>query len=143
MDFRRKILPLDTEKSELFLNARWIGDFQINHEYCGSVSVFYSENPDLSKGHKHVPYLFLKGDVLYVAAVTKEEFEPFRKRDAVQCLSCNDIVYSSDRHDMVYCSCGKQAIDGGFDYTKLTGDETGRVLGVVDFLDGTFTPYHP
>lgn len=39
---------------------------------------------------------------------------------ARKCPSCNDIVYSRARHDMRGCSCGEIAVDGGFDYTKVS-----------------------
>jgi len=40
--------------------------------------------------------------------------------NAIKCPSCNDIVYSRARHDMRGCSCGDVAIDGGFDYRKVS-----------------------
>lgn len=39
---------------------------------------------------------------------------------AIQCEKCLDIVFSRNRHDMRYCSCGLVAIDGGRDYTKVS-----------------------
>jgi hypothetical protein len=42
------------------------------------------------------------------------------KRWHVKC--CDDIIQSTDRHDMVWCKCGKSAIDGGNEYTRVTGD---------------------
>ena len=39
-----------------------------------------------------------------------------------QCPKCGDIVYSRARHDMRYCSCGKMAVDGGFNYTRMVYD---------------------
>jgi ribosomal protein L37AE/L43A len=41
---------------------------------------------------------------------------------AIECPFCKDTVYSRARHDMRRCSCGKVAIDGGFDYTRLVYD---------------------
>lgn len=42
--------------------------------------------------------------------------EKFLVRNAMQCLNCNDIIESIDRHDYVKCSCGGCATDGGLDY---------------------------
>ena len=43
---------------------------------------------------------------------------------ARQCPTCNDIVYSRARHDMRGCSCGDIAVDGGFDYSKISYRKT-------------------
>jgi hypothetical protein len=39
---------------------------------------------------------------------------------AYQCPTCKDIVYSRARHDMRGCTCGAIAVDGGFDYSKIS-----------------------
>lgn len=41
----------------------------------------------------------------------------------LKCKNCGDIIQSTHRHDMVWCKCGLIAIDGGDDYTKITGDK--------------------
>jgi hypothetical protein len=41
---------------------------------------------------------------------------------AITCPRCGDIVYSRARHDFRQCSCGSVAIDGGFDYVKVSAD---------------------
>jgi len=43
------------------------------------------------------------------------------KRNAAQCLLCNDIIESKHRHDFVSCSCGNIAVDGGLDYIRRVG----------------------
>jgi len=42
------------------------------------------------------------------------------KISAIQCDKCGDIIYSRARHDMRWCNCGDIAIDGGFDYAKVS-----------------------
>ena len=42
------------------------------------------------------------------------------KVTAITCPKCKDTIYSRARHDMRYCSCNAIAIDGGFDYIKIT-----------------------
>jgi len=54
----------------------------------------------------------------------------FKTLNYVECRKCRDVIVSLHRHDMVWCSCGAIAIDGGEDYTKLTGNKE-------DFLDPT------
>jgi hypothetical protein len=38
------------------------------------------------------------------------------------CNKCNDAVFSFSRHSMNWCICGACALDGGFDYQKITGN---------------------
>lgn len=38
------------------------------------------------------------------------------------CNKCNDTVFSFNRHDMNWCKCKSCALDGGFDYNKITGN---------------------
>lgn len=40
---------------------------------------------------------------------------------ALYCPKCKDVIYSRVRHDFRTCSCESCAIDGGRDYTKITG----------------------
>jgi hypothetical protein len=42
--------------------------------------------------------------------------------NAIKCLKCGDVIYSRSRHDFHWCSCESCAIDGGFDYMKITGN---------------------
>jgi hypothetical protein len=39
---------------------------------------------------------------------------------SVVCPGCGDKIFSRARHDMRYCTCESTAIDGGFDYVKLS-----------------------
>lgn len=45
------------------------------------------------------------------------------KLNAIKCKKCGDTIYSRTRHDMRWCSCKSIAIDGGFDYIKVAGEE--------------------
>lgn len=40
--------------------------------------------------------------------------------NAIHCLECNNIIFSRYRHDMRWCGCGNNAIDGGRDYLRGT-----------------------
>jgi len=39
-------------------------------------------------------------------------------RNAIQCLSCDQVIASKHRHDFQTCKCGKVSVDGGLDYKK-------------------------
>lgn len=45
------------------------------------------------------------------------------KRNAIKCNPCGDVIESRSCHDLVTCSCGKCAVDGGLDYLRRIGDE--------------------
>ena len=38
------------------------------------------------------------------------------------CLKCNDIIESLSVHDYKKCKCGACSIDGGNEYTRISGD---------------------
>ena len=40
--------------------------------------------------------------------------------NALVCKSCGHAVFSRCRHDMRWCQCKSVAIDGGFDYAKVS-----------------------
>jgi hypothetical protein len=40
----------------------------------------------------------------------------------LKCKLCGDVIKSMHRHDMKWCKCGKCAIDGGNDYTRICGE---------------------
>ena len=39
-------------------------------------------------------------------------------KNCIKCKSCGDIIISTHRHDFKRCSCGRVAVDGGYDYLK-------------------------
>lgn len=43
------------------------------------------------------------------------------KISAIKCTNCNSILFSRARHDFRWCECKRIAIDGGFDYCKVSG----------------------
>ena len=46
------------------------------------------------------------------------------KVTCIECPNCKDIIYSRAHHDFHYCSCTQVAIDGGFDYVRILGNNT-------------------
>ncbi len=52
--------------------------------------------------------------------------------NAIECPDCGDVVYSRAHHDYRNCSCGGIAIDGGFEYSKISyKDENSRPKNVA------------
>jgi hypothetical protein len=58
--------------------------------------------------------------------------------ECATCKKCGDIIYSRATHDMRWCSCASIAIDGGRDYTKLTGHPENYKTGKVEILATAF-----
>jgi len=54
------------------------------------------------------------------------------KISAIKCRECGDIVYSRARPDFRWCSCKACAIEGGFDYTKITADPKQKLPEVIE-----------
>ena len=52
--------------------------------------------------------------------------------NAIQCNQCKDIIFSRTRHDFRWCSCQSTAIDGGFDYVKITGNNWKKLKIDID-----------
>lgn len=42
----------------------------------------------------------------------------------IRCLTCDDIIESTHRHDFKWCSCRTVAVDGGKEYLKRCGYPT-------------------
>ena len=47
--------------------------------------------------------------------------------NAIKCPTCGDVIYSRAVHDYRPCTCGASAIDGGFDYIRVTGANIGNL----------------
>ncbi len=39
-----------------------------------------------------------------------------------QCAKCKDIIESTHRHNLKYCSCGAIFVDGGLNYIRRGGE---------------------
>ena len=39
-------------------------------------------------------------------------------RNAIQCLSCDEVIVSTHRHDFKTCKCGNVSVDGGLEYKR-------------------------
>lgn len=50
------------------------------------------------------------------------------KVTCIECPNCKDIIYSRAHYDFHYCSCGQFAIDGGFDYVRILGNNPNKLF---------------
>lgn len=55
--------------------------------------------------------------------------------NAIKCNKCNNTIYSRATHDFHWCPCGSCAVDGGFDYFKITGNPNDFETTKLNVLD--------
>lgn len=53
-------------------------------------------------------------------------------RNRAKCRLCNQVIESTHRHDMIYCSCGEIAIDGGPEYQRCVAKDWKNFIHVDD-----------
>lgn len=130
-----------------FGRGKFLGTVTVQDEYY-PVAVYRVNNPDRSKGHKPIVLLQVGQDPwsqqqkLYVSGMELDVFEQWAKVEAIKCLKCKHIVYSSFRHDMTGCKCRKNKvfIDGGRDYCKINSSQGAKFqYGTYCLLTGKFT----
>lgn len=145
---RRPYWGFNIEKAMEHLNAdKFLGEFCVKNKDGGwvnmPVAMFYSENPDTSKGHKNYPFLYLDpiDGQLFVSALDKEQMDEQRKVRGVYCTLCDSAFFSQFRHDYVNCECDNEAfVDGGRDYFKAGAKDMTKVIQVeFDLIDDTIT----
>jgi hypothetical protein len=59
------------------------------------------------------------------------------KIHAIYCNHCKNTIYSRARHDMRSCTCKTVAVDGGFDYSKISFKEDGDFQRITIEVDTT------
>ena len=112
---------LFTEKNraglEQNLNAKFLMDIDPGYGFVGAL--FYSENPDVSKGHVH--YVFVRHDGVraYISACGLQQVAGI--------LEDGVFYYSAYVHDYVRTPRG-QFIDGGVYYTRSSGETVTMIL---------------
>lgn len=122
---KKNSLGLKIPEAEKHLNAKYLNELSVKNEDGEwsdfGVSMFYSENPDTDKGHKHYPFLYFNpsDEQMYVGAFDEIDDET-RYVSAVHCEDCDELIYSVFRHDYVACSCEKHFIDGGRNYIRTS-----------------------
>lgn len=131
---------LDKACKHLGENVKFLGTFCVQGNY-EPVAMFYAPTPDKEKGHKHYPFLFMKGKTMYVSAFDPEHFEPERYQTGTHCNHCKTVIYSTMRHDYRGCKCKESEkqifVDGGRDYFKFSwGKEASFQHVKIDFKTG-------
>lgn len=61
------------------------------------------------------------------------------KVHALRCLTCNTTVYSRTTHDRRHCLCQNIAIDGGFDYIKISWVDKNTFVQYPEYEIGEVT----
>ena len=56
------------------------------------------------------------------------------KRNAVKCNKCGDIIESTHRHDLKWCSCKTVAVDGGLEYIKRCSKSEGDYIELSETI---------
>ena len=97
----------------------FVNEFCVNEEYL-PVAVYRAAKPNRKKGHKKYMLLQLKGKQGLVRGMSAKDMEEWRYQDAVACLDCGSVIYSTMRHDMHHCECGKVSVDGGREYLRCS-----------------------
>lgn len=107
------------ERLEQYLNAQFLLD--IDQGTGSVVSLFYSENPDVSRGHGH--YVAVRREIYSTDVyVSRPDI------DAISgILEDGVFYYSAHRHDYV-TTVGGQFIDGGVYYTRSSGKTVTMIL---------------
>lgn len=112
-------------------------EFCVNGEY-EPVAVYKAKKPNKSKGHKKYMLLQKRGNSGLVRGMDQKEINKWRYQEAINCLNCDTILYSINRHHYHGCGCDKEVtIDGGKDYTKIGCQEDSKYeMVTLDLLTG-------
>jgi hypothetical protein len=95
-----------------------------------------ASHPDRSKGHKRYLILNVDGGTVWARGRDAKDLENQRLQNAVHCFKCDWVVFSVNRHHMNYCKCQNAAIDGGKDYSVVTGRPSTLQLVQIDLITG-------
>lgn len=112
----------DIEKIQQLKNATYMGYWAIRTK-TGSwsdepVDVFYTPNPDTSKGHTNYFGMLVQNSVLYITEASSAFSEPIAGMPTPD----GEVLVSRYRHD--YVTKGDRMIDGGRDYIRASMHNT-------------------
>lgn len=128
---KKNYFGLNIKKAEKELKAKYLNDVCLKDADGNWINVpvalFYSKNPDVSKGHKHFPFIIYRDSDSVVIGAFDELLDEIRYVNAIHCPECDEVIYSSYRHDFVECKCKQCFIDGGRDYFRR-GDKGKHVI---------------
>ncbi len=55
------------------------------------------------------------------------------KRNAAQCLKCDDVIESKHVHQFVRCSCGEIFVDGGKEYLRRGANSFDNLIDLSEY----------
>ena len=118
-------LPLNIKSIEKKFNGKYIGDFELPNANSSILmpkvtSVFYNENPDISKGHSNyfgvgVHYNIIN-NIPQVESVYIQDAKIIEKAVYHGLVTKQGILVSCHRHHYITSKNKKHFIDGGLDY---------------------------
>jgi hypothetical protein len=128
-------LDHDKVKAKFEGELTYKGTFAISKS-SHAVAVYHNAKPNIEKNHKEYMLLFLdaRSGNLCVAGMTRDEMDKERYQNALHCLKCDEIIYSLYRHNDRQCHCGACMIDGGKNYTHISGNPEDYRLYTIDLL---------
>lgn len=106
----------DIKEAEIHYDAFYVGSFE--NDKGQVLDLFYTPNPDISKGHKNYFGLFFKGDVIYITDGTNFVDKIFNGL----LLETGEILISGWNHDFHHDETNNYFIDGGISYMRFGGD---------------------
>jgi len=53
-------------------------------------------------------------------------------QNQIKCNHCHDRIYSTHRHDLKMCECGKVGVDGGMTYVRRIGTKKNYTEESID-----------
>lgn len=129
-------LDHDKVKEKFEGELTYVGSFCIKEEYTPR-AFYFNAKPNREKLHKDYMTIQSNGAGRWaVSGIDKEQLEQWRFQDGLKCLDCNDVIYSTMRHDYRHCKCKKIFIDGGRDYVRAS---LGNSVAVrIDLINGTY-----
>lgn len=121
----------------------FVNTFTVRDTEFEPVAVYLAKCPDRAKGHKTYMLLQVTPEGGLVRGMELDDFKGLNVRQAIHCLECAEVIFSSYRHDCAWCSCGNAMIDGGHDYVRSGGKDLTRtrpcrldlLTGKVEYLD--------
>jgi hypothetical protein len=137
----RKFYSFNTRGlKKLFPGTKFVREIAYDGLDC-PVAIFHQPNPDVSKGHKEYFGLYQSRDKMMVVGFTTQEIQKMAFHAAVHCKNCNEVIYSRYRHDHRSCGCESVSVDGGKDYTKVSGDREDYVMVTADVINEVVIEY--
>ena len=100
-------------------------------------AVYHASNPNREKGHKEFMLLWKYLDYVtekeqwMVSGMELEEIQKHAIVEALLCTSCNQVLFSLNRHHFHSCGCKNDMfVDGGKDYLRAGAKDLNKTEAV-------------